>query len=1191
MELNIYDQQNTLKATVSPDDSSNSPNGIMDDNVLNMSFKSYEYFLIDVNDYVDFEGKRFWALQRYTPNQTSTVEWEYNIQFYGIESLIKRIINLKLVDGEDEPVFSLTAPAIEHVRLFVDNMNRAMLTTDWKVGDVIETPLITINYSGTFINKGLDELAGLAGTERWIGGETVNLSRCEHGEPITLGYQNGLLHISKDTNENAPFFTRLFPIGSTRNIDREAYGSARLQLPNGVKYVEQNLQYGIIEHFEETAFAGIYPRRTGNVGTVRTEQRTGEDGNPFTIYYFTDPQLNFNPNDYEIAGLVKNIVFQSGDLNGRDFEVNWNQNTGEFEIITQWPYENDMQLPGGSLVPKSGDEYILYNLRMPTEYYALAEEEFSEAVQDYMYKNRLDKTVYKAPTDYLNMAERGINLTLGQVIRLESDEYFPETGYRLSRITRITRKVNNPKQADIEISDIVDRGKMAALEGSIDETKAYFRAAMGGLPDIVKSWELTTPTDTNLFSSLRSIHEFLSKKNNDTAAGLITFLKGLQVGNFESGMLGSGAAINVDAEGITTAEVDKLIVRRYAKFFELIIERLSHIGAQLILSPARMECSAVEELEDVYRCFFDTGDNGEFVQEFVPGDQARCQVFTGSETKYYWRLITATGSNYIDLSKTDADNGSGVPATGDHIVQMGNRTNTERQNAQILSSFGEDSPSYKQYAGIDSYSLTDKYITGFTGTGNKITGQVTIQPNSSGWQNLTGLPEEIEKASDVEVGGVNLLRNTAFTGDYESSELTGNTVLNTKTELLSPKLKYWTGNAQVNEDSDSSSGYSCQVYTKLEQLFYRPMIESERYVLSLRAKGNIVLKVGTFSVTQSITGNNYEYLFFKFEAHQAEKIEISGECDICEIQLERGTIPTSWAISPYDNDKETAKFESIRYMSDAIKGKTSILGGLILTSMIQLGIFNNNELQKITAGISGIYTDDDDVAFWAGGKLEDAIAAAMHPHEKKGANAVITHGGRAIFNEAIIRGSVYADDGYFKGQISIADGKILLNKNGSGQLASGNVVWDKDGNVQVVGKFESNISGNRIVIDPSDKTITMISNDRTVLKLGFEQETINDEDWVTAALEISRYKGDQLLYSASLRGFEFRMIESSSGRHTYMSPNEIGTFNPYDNNAASFHAGNINGVLNAFFKGLPTSSAGLVSGQIYRIGNQLMIVP
>lgn len=65
----------------------------------------------------------------------------------------------------------------------------------------------------------------------------------------------------------------------------------------------------------------------------------------------------------------KRIIFQDGDLAGRDFEVNRNAETQEFEIITQRPYGNEVQIPGGLPVPNPEDACILYNIRMPQEYY------------------------------------------------------------------------------------------------------------------------------------------------------------------------------------------------------------------------------------------------------------------------------------------------------------------------------------------------------------------------------------------------------------------------------------------------------------------------------------------------------------------------------------------------------------------------------------------------------------------------------------------------------------------------------------------------------------------------------------------------------------------------------------------------------------------------------------------------------
>ena len=130
------------------------------------------------------------------------------------------------------------------------------------------------------------------------------------------------------------------------------------------------------------------------------------------------------------------------------------------------------------------------------------------------------------------------------------------------------------------------------------------------------------------------------------------FNPGFWVGDFTPGMLGTGARLIMD-NGISKLEVDQLVVRMTATFFEVVISRLKHIGGQLVLSPASMKCLDVEEYTTYYRCFMDTG-GGKSVNEFVVNDQARCQVFTGTGVKFYWRLVVGVGADYIDLSKSDA---------------------------------------------------------------------------------------------------------------------------------------------------------------------------------------------------------------------------------------------------------------------------------------------------------------------------------------------------------------------------------------------------------------------------------------------------------------------------------------------------------------------------------------------------------
>lgn len=612
---------------------------------------------------------------------------------------------------------------------------------------------------------------------------------------------------------------------------------------------------------------------------------------------------------------------------------------------------------------------------------------------------------------------------------------------------------------------------------------------------------------------------FLRKDKEDTANELITFLKGLLIGK-------NGSGITVLENGMSQAVVDYLYVKVKAVFDELEVKKKTYVGGEQVISHAGMKCNRVDELDAVYRCYFKEEEDGiEIENQFTPGSLAiaqECNIKTGVShhvgNRYYWRLVTAVGENYIDLSKTVCDPNveNDVPVAGDDIVGLGHKTDMTRQAAIILSSVNEVSPSIIMYQGINDFTLTGKDVISFdfdksTGKarmkvygnayigekdrttymeythdkGVDIKGMFHIEQGSTGWRNMEGLPDEIQAAADLAqkaqdaidnaaVGSVNLLRNSGFTGDYESETLSSDTQLSADTELYSKQLKYWTGVATVSADSAAGSRYSAAIGSLSQSV---SLIKGESYVISYKAKGTSVsVSCGSFSVSQPLT-SSYQRYTHKITFNGSGIFLISGTATVCDLQLERGTIATDWKPSILDNDKATAGFQSINYIASAIKdGSVDILGGLILANMIQLGNYKNGKLQKVTAGVSGIYNDDDDVAFWAGGKLEQAILTVMRfrndpdyqPTDAEWANManfVATHGG-----DVFLRGYIYALGGYFRGKVEIANGKILLNEDGSGQLANGNIKWDADGNPEFVGKVKvSSPSGYEITIFPEDE--------------------------------------------------------------------------------------------------------------------------
>lgn len=576
MELKIYSKEGNLKLTASPDSNSAATCGIQEESVLALSFTAFECVTLEVYDYADFLGRRYWILERYQPKMNCDSEWSYSVQLSGVEGLTTQVLMVN-PDDDDNPILTLTAPAREHAALIIANMNRKMGTTEWKVGEVVVSEYIDIEYTGKYASDALSELSSAAGTEWWFDGMTLNISRCEFGEPVPLSYGNGLIGgIERSMADGVKFFTRLFPVGSSRNIDTDRYGHARLQLPDGAKYVEQDTHLGIIEYFEQEAFDAIYPRRIGTVGAVRSEGRTSDDGSPFTVWYFTDPDIPFDPNQYEIGGLVKRVTFQTGELRGREFEVNYDSEKKEFEIITQWPYDNDMQLPSEPLVPAPGNEYVLWNISMPDSYYPAAEQEFKTAVDTFMADSRKDISVFQASTDFTVVDKRNLDLKPGQRIRLGSDKFFPDTGYRDIRIVAISRSVVQPGSMTLKMSDVLSTGRISRIENQISEVTQITRQVSSEFPDIIKSWEETPASDTTLYSSRKSEREFLNKRRGGTVEGITRFLKrqqldeGFRTSDFASGITGFGAQI----DGRGAGELESLFIRRFLEVPELRYNRV-----------------------------------------------------------------------------------------------------------------------------------------------------------------------------------------------------------------------------------------------------------------------------------------------------------------------------------------------------------------------------------------------------------------------------------------------------------------------------------------------------------------------------------------------------------------------------------------------------------------------------------------
>ena len=685
MELNIYNQSGELKLTASVTSSSAWNLELMRENALSLTFTIPVCVPLQVNDYIILEGVRFSVKKEYKPRKKNSQKYSYSVKFYAPIHDAQQVVYLHLTDGQYEPQFSLDGSPREHLQKWVDNMNRIYGEERWRIGDVIDAPNQNIEYSNTTCWDALASMADIFSTEWWSDGFYINLCRCERGERVELGYGKGLTSLTQTENsDDVKFFTRLIPLGSTRNIDRSRYGFSRLQLPDRAKYVDRNTDYGLYEHVEEDAFAGIFPHYTGTVSSVRSQERTGNDGKPFTVYYFKDEGLEFDPCDYEIAGLVKQLSFQSGELNGRDFEANYHSESKEWEIINTYPDE-DTQLPGGNLIPHAGDKYIPWNFRMPEAYEKQAEQDYKAAVDDFLSSYSEDTTKYGGDTDYTYIEKHSVPLRLGQSVRLLSEEYFLGIGYRDTRMTKVTRKLENLSMAAIECTNRVGKGWKRSLESDLNG----LQYVVGGLLDrsvieVLKSWDNREASEYNVFSALRTIKEItrraISKIGPDGTSFLVSFLGGAWFGEFVDSMIaGKGAGIFPDGR----AQVERLEVRGSLSVLDLIINQIQGLESDYSFT----EIGKIESVEDLgentYRLKIEKRTDFDFMK-FQENDVCFSIINTlltgGSDYYTSWMRILTTNAQENSITVVlypDSEVPGGTnypPLAGYNVTRRGNST-------------------------------------------------------------------------------------------------------------------------------------------------------------------------------------------------------------------------------------------------------------------------------------------------------------------------------------------------------------------------------------------------------------------------------------------------------------------------------------------------------------------------------------
>ena len=677
-----------------------------------------------------------------------------------------------------------------------------------------------ITYSNSSILDAIANIAQTFGCEWWFEGNILHFGTCENTNAITDFRLNDNIVSMSSSQSQSTYANRVYAFGAARNlpsgykndsdadITKDGVVEKRLMLPTSAECSEQNKQMLAENGFElkngyiqvgglredqyvegVTTNDDIYPRNLIKTSKVTSyekdveDESTPEEGDYIKRTFYRVNSLTIVNEDgektgdmafrkaYILSGKNLHIVFQSGSLNGMDFECEFNPDgvpeilldddgnpifkdgkeqinpkSQVFEIVANEDYGRF--LPDTTLHPKDGDTFVLYNWNSTKLGDALVPSASNELLADAiknLKKSVIDPTTYTctAEDNYSYNHGRGNLHGVGDRVNLYNKGY--GDGYRSSRVIGYEFSLDIPFDgAKYYVGEKPSYSRLNAMESKIEELiyngQSYLNGNGGSGRSIyiIKSYDSITPTDYNVFSAKAVDEQRLNKTKDDTAKGTITWekvqklLSGLLVGNSNNE---NGGSWTPDAEGRSHLITDYLEVRMKAIFEELVIKKTSTIGGKEIISPAGgVVAHKVEEVtvtynnvsQKAYRCYFLAEQEGDAVDnDFAIGDQVRSESFNVRKGTYhkvgnhfYWRLVIGRDEepvelegkkyHYIDLSDTDCATASDVPAKGDVLSQCGNRTDAERQNCLIFSAVDTYSPSIGLYHGINSYSFANK---------------------------------------------------------------------------------------------------------------------------------------------------------------------------------------------------------------------------------------------------------------------------------------------------------------------------------------------------------------------------------------------------------------------------------------------------------------------------------------------------
>lgn len=807
-------------------------------------------------------------------------------------------------------------------------------------------------------------------------------------DAFSYGMGNGLTSIKKAAANEGEFATRLYVYGSERNIqtryynnfnivDKDSVNIVNLMIPmdkwgktNGMPdarkaYLQADdaviAKYGLIPrivYFDGSENEEIYPSIQGlTCREVRKAMiEAGQSGSAYLPADIDDSidvvanlsvlldagdkesiekertfRMDINQVGFDIAEQGKltsegyaTIAMKSGKCEGREFKVKKSVLSSEGQSLTlerAWDESLGMGFPNTIYPIEIGDKFVLLDIPMPDYYISLASKRLYDAGERLLEDYTRVSAFYEPGINPIKIKEGGKIIRQGMYMRIY-DEDIIETSDHTDYVLIDTLTIDEASEIPLYSATLREQKRSARTFGTLEEM--IEDAKESAKNDIRRERAYTE----RRFRSAQETAELLQDAFENFSASITpATVQTMQL------LLGDESLqfrFTESRESLTPVPCEIV--------YDPATKQVSFPGVSLIHLTLGIKTITAMEVEDA--SMYKSWDvNARF-----------SEILEDAEPRYVYVEAPKNGTtaNFI-LSETHKEMDDPESEFYYFLVGILNSENAGTRDFVPLYGFTEILPGQ---ISTDVIRSADGK-TYFDLVNGIISGKIRFESGSSGLENVMG---------DINVGAQNMLRNSGFTGDYLSERIADEMVLDATSELFNPPLAHWdTGEypaigASVQESEVSASGFEVVLKNgSIYQTLINNVIQGESYVLSFKAKGeSLSFSVGGIEESVALT-DTWEKYTIKIVATTTDNIFgfINADCVLCEPQLERGTVATSWGNSPFDNTSDRAYYQAVRYLTDALKGSTTIAGGLVFTSLIMVGDTADEQSGNVEACLNG----------------------------------------------------------------------------------------------------------------------------------------------------------------------------------------------------------------------------------------------